>query len=347
MSMSILWQNIWITLVCAIGLSLSAELQTEYDPKALEKRFEAWLSRHTRQYKDRDEWMFRYGVYRSNLQFINFINIQNMSFKVTDNQFADMTNDEFKLYYLGHKPSVRQSQTKSSTQWSQCENNKRELPKAIDWRKKGAVTPVKDQGHCGSCWAFSAVAAVEGINQINTGKLVSLSEQELVDCDKLGFNLGCQGGSPDSAYRFIRIAGGLTSEENYPYKGESGMCNMLKATHKVARIAGYRRVPSDDEKCLLEAVSHQPVSVAIDASGLGFQLYDRGVYKGICGDSLNHAVVIVGYGVEKNGEKYWLVKNSWGTKWGARGYIKMERDSDKEGTCGINMEASYPRVISR
>lgn len=195
----------------------------------------------------------------------------------------------------------------------------------------------------GSCWAFSAVAATEGITKISKGKLISLSEQQILDCDTNPTDQGCQGGLMENAFDFIVKNGGLTYEDDYPYKAADGTCNSRKSLSNVAKIKGYQKVPENSEAALLKAVSQQPVSVAIDAGGSSFQFYSSGVYTGSCGTSLNHGVAAVGYGAEEDGTKYWLVKNSWGTKWGEEGYIKIERDvDDKEGRCGIAMDASYP-----
>ena len=195
----------------------------------------------------------------------------------------------------------------------------------------------------GCCWAFSAVAATEGITKLSTGKLISLSEQELVDCDVNGEDQGCNGGLMDDAFQFIIDNGGLTTESNYPYKASDGTCNTNKASSSAATISGYEDVPSNSESALLKAVANQPVSVAIDAGGSDFQLYKSGVFTGACGTELDHGVTAVGYGKTADGIKYWLVKNSWGKSWGESGYIRMERDVDAaEGLCGIAMEASYP-----
>lgn len=187
------------------------------------------------------------------------------------------------------------------------------------------------------------MAATEGINRITTGKLVSLSEQELVDCDVKGEDQGCQGGLMDNAFQFIQKNNGITTEADYPYTGVDGTCNAQKEANHAAEINGYEDVPANNETELLKAVANQPVSVAIDAGDFAFQFYSTGVFVGHCGTELDHGVTAVGYGVTDTGMKYWLVKNSWGTNWGEQGYIRMQRDTyAKEGLCGIAMQASYP-----
>lgn len=176
---------------------------------------------------------------------------------------------------------------------------------------------------------------MEGITQLKTGQLVSLSEQELVDCDTSGVDQGCEGGLMDNAFDFIVNNKGLTTEANYPYQGVDGTCNSNEASNHAAAITGHEDVPANSESALLKAVSGQPVSVAIDASGLDFQFYSSGVFTGDCGTELDHGVTAVGYGTSDDGTKYWLVKNSWGTSWGQEGYIMMQRDVEaKEGLCG-------------
>lgn len=202
----------------------------------------------------------------------------------------------------------------------------------------------------GSCWAFSTVVGVEGINKIKTGQLVSLSEQELVDCES--DNEGCNGGLMEKAYDFIKRKGGITTERAYPYQARNELCDSEKMNAPVVKIDGHEMVPEDDEDALKKAVANQPVSVAIDASGMNMQFYSEGVFTGPCGTELDHGVAVVGYGTTLDGTKYWIVKNSWGSEWGEQGYIRMLRGDDhhhghgEEGICGIAKEASYPVKLS-
>ncbi|XP_007048674.2 PREDICTED: senescence-specific cysteine protease SAG39 [Theobroma cacao] len=306
---------------------------------AMYERHEQWMAQYGRVYKDSNDKEKRFKIFKENVARIDAFNTANgKPYKLGINQFADLTNEEFtasRNRFKGHMCS----NTAASFKYE----NVTAVPSAMDWRQKGAVTPVKDQGQCGCCWAFSAVAAMEGINMITTGKLISLSEQELVDCDTKGEDQGCQGGLMDDAFKFIQKNQGLTTETDYPYKGVDGTCNTNKEANHAAKINGYEDVPANSETVLLKAVANQPVSVAIDAGGFEFQFYSGGIFTGACGTQLDHGVTAVGYGVGDDGTKYWLVKNSWGTSWGEKGYIRMQRDVDaKEGLCGIAMEASYP-----
>ncbi|KAI7739578.1 hypothetical protein M8C21_016155 [Ambrosia artemisiifolia] len=193
------------------------------------------------------------------------------------------------------------------------------------------------------CWAFSTIAATEGITGITTGKLISLSEQELMDCDRSGEDQGCEGGYMDDGFDFIVKNKGINTEAAYPYKAVDATCNTKKEGVAAAKITGHEDVPANSESALLKAVAMQPVSVAIDAGEADFQFYSSGVFNGTCGTELDHGVTAVGYGTSDDGVKYWLVKNSWGTSWGEEGYIRMQRDVEaKEGLCGIAMMASYP-----
>ena len=203
-------------------------------------------------------------------------------------------------------------------------------------------TYIHDSTRAGSCWAFSAVAATEGINQLTTRDLVSLSEQELIDCDNTQ-SLGCRGGYPDKAFQYIADNDGLSPDSDYIYEATDGSCSPERATSRAGKISGYENVPANDEAALMKAVANQPVSVVIDAGGAGFQFYNSGVFMGECGTEMNHAVTVVGYGESSDGIKYWLVKNSWGPGWGEDGYVRIQRESGNvEGLCGIAKWASYP-----
>jgi C1A family cysteine protease len=211
-----------------------------------------------------------------------------------------------------------------------------DLPTEIDWRTKGAVTPVKNQGQCDSGWAFSATGAVEGVVAINTGSLISLSEQQLVDCSGSTGNQGCQGGHPVDAFKWIIKNGGICSESSYPYTARDGTCK--RTCTPVGHISAWLELPRDEET-LKAHVAEQPVSVEVDASSSAFQNYKSGVFSGPCGKTLNQAVLIVGYG-ETSGKRYWIVKNSWGTSWGLSGYILIERGRN---LCGIADMAVVPK----
>ncbi|KAH6804889.1 senescence-associated gene 12 protein [Perilla frutescens var. frutescens] len=328
-------------LVLQMWASLSAARTA---PRAsMVARHEKWMMENGRVYKDESEKAKRFDIFKENVEYIESFNEAAAArpYKLGINKFADLTNEEFKASRNGYK--VVTSNPSSSSKLSSFRYAiVTAAPASIDWRTKGAVTAVKDQGQCGCCWAFSAVAATEGINQLTTGNLVSLSEQQLVDCDT-SEDQGCNGGLMDYAFEYIISNKGLTTESNYPYEGVDGTCNMKKASSDAAKITGYEDVPANSESALLKAVASQPVSVAIDASGSDFQFYSSGVFTGQCGTELDHGVTAVGYGTASDGTKYWLVKNSWGTSWGEKGYIRMERDiGAAEGICGIAMEASYP-----
>jgi xylem cysteine proteinase len=330
--------------------------------ESLAELFERWLSRHRRAYASLEEKLRRFQVFKDNLHHIDETNRKVSSYWLGLNEFADLTHDEFKATYLGLRSSVGDGGSGIDDDDEPEEEEGYEgvdgasLPKLVDWRSKGAVTGVKNQGQCGSCWAFSTVAAVEGINQIVTGNLTALSEQELIDCDTDGNN-GCNGGLMDYAFSYIAHNGGLHTEEAYPYLMEEGTCQRSSSSEKkwpgssedanddaaVVTISGYEDVPRNNEQALLKALAQQPVSVAIEASGRNFQFYSGGVFDGPCGTQLDHGVAAVGYGTAAKGHDYIIVKNSWGPSWGEKGYIRMRRGTGKrQGLCGINKMASYP-----
>ncbi|KAJ4827930.1 hypothetical protein Tsubulata_132090 [Turnera subulata] len=323
-----------IALLLVVGLCASQAWSRSLSAASMNERHEMWMAKYGRVYKDTAEKERRFNTFKENVEYIESFNRAGIKpYKLDVNEFADLTNEEFQESRNGYrfKPLV----TSSSFKYE----NVTAVPSNMDWRTKGAVTPIKDQGQCGCCWAFSAVAAMEGITKLSTGKLISLSEQELVDCDTSGEDQGCNGGLMDDAFEFIIKNKGLTTESNYPYDATDGSCKKAKSGSHAAQISGYEDVPANNEAALMKAVANQPVSVAIDAGGSDF----HGVFTGECGTDLDHGVTAVGYGTSDDGTQYWLVKNSWGSSWGENGYIRMQRDIDaKEGLCGIAMQPSYP-----
>lgn len=307
---------------------------------AMAERHERWMAKHGRVYADDAEKARRLEVYKANLAFIESVNAGNHKFWLGENQFADLTNAEFRALRTGFKSSRA---NRAPTPFRYANVSADDLPTSIDWRTKDAVTPIKDQSSCGCCWAFSAVASMEGAVRLSTGKLISLSEQQLVDCDVKGEDQGCEGGLMDDAFRFIINNGGLTTESDYPYTAKDDKCR--SGSNSAATIKSYEDVPANDETALQKAVANQPVSVAVDGGDQYFQLYKGGILSDECSTELDHAITAVGYGVTSDGTKYWLMKNSWGKSWGEDGYIRMERNvADKEGVCGLAMEASYPNA---
>ncbi|XP_021368888.1 cathepsin L1-like [Mizuhopecten yessoensis] len=295
-----------------------------------------------RGYETKEE-QSRFNTFSKNLDVIREHNKKyqrgEKSFYLGINNFTDMELEEFVQYngLLKRKP------VKTSDCGKFLEPNFLTLPEEVDWRTKGYVTPVKNQGQCGSCWSFSSTGALEGQHFRKAHKLVSLSEQQLVDCSNDYGNNGCDGGLMDQAFDYIRDIGGLESEGEYPYKAKDKKCH-FNSTEIKAKCTGCMDIESGDEDNLKKAVgSVGPISVAIDASHQSFQLYKSGVYneENCSSDQLDHGVLAVGYGTD-DGSDYWLVKNSWDTVWGEDGYIKMARNQGN--MCGIATQASYPTV---
>ncbi|KAM0876508.1 hypothetical protein ACQ4PT_036130 [Festuca glaucescens] len=309
-------------------------------PNKILDLFGSWSVKHSKIYVSPKEKVKRYEVFRHNLKHIVETNRRNGSYWLGLNQFADVAHEEFKASHLGLNIGLAGTNgTRAATTFRY--ESAVDLPWEVDWRKKGAVTPVKNQGDCGSCWAFTTVAAVEGINQIVTGKLESLSEQELMACDST-FDHGCGGGLMDFAFAYIMGNQGIHTDEDYPYLMEEGYCKGKQPGSKVVTVSGFEDVPENSEVSLLKALAHQPVSVGIAAGSRDFQFYKGGVFEGTCGTELDHALTAVGYG-SSDGHDYIIMKNSWGRSWGEQGYLRIKRGTGKpEGVCDIYKIASYP-----
>ncbi|TKV91310.1 hypothetical protein SEVIR_9G087500v4 [Setaria viridis] len=336
-----------VVSVCAAPRALAArELAAGEDDAAaaMALRHEAWMAEHGRAYKDEAEKARRLEIFRANARLIDSLNAAGKhGHRLVTNRFADLTDEEFRAARTGYRrPAAPAAGSHGGGRFRYENVSLADAPQSVDWRAMGAVTGVKDQGDCGCCWAFSAVAAVEGLNKIRTGRLVSLSEQELVDCDVDGEDQGCEGGLMDDAFQFIARRGGLASESGYPYDGDDGPCRSAAAAARAASIRGHEDVPRESEAALAAAVARQPVSVAINGADPAFRFYGGGVLSGACGTELNHAVTAVGYGTAGDGTRYWVMKNSWGASWGEGGYVRIRRGDRGPGVCGLAKLPSYP-----
>jgi len=329
-------------LALAAGAPLAAAAHEPQPLLGASRAFEKFVEDFDKVY-ERAEKELRFSAFAENYAYIQAENAKGHSYKLGVNRFADMTPDEFAMNRLGLRPRETKRWGTLKSLGKHIRSNVT-LPASVDWREKGAVTKVKNQAQCGSCWAFSTTGALEGAWQIATGTLVSLSEQQLVDCSRKQGNMGCNGGMMDGGFKYEEGVPACT-EESYPYLAKNGICHASSCTVGIPAhaVTGFIDVDSNDDDALMEAVAQQPVSVAIEADKMAFQLYKGGVLDGECGTTLDHGVLAVGYG-EEEGKKYWLVKNSWGPEWGEEGYIKILRGQDGEGKCGINMQPSYPVV---
>jgi cathepsin L len=311
--------------------------------QALQVEFTNWMAANGKSY-DTDEFQYRWQTWKANHRFIQEHNAKNLTFSVAMNKFGDLSTKEFsKIYngFLGAKALGRRPHKTNNVVIAPNPN----APASIDWRTKGYVTGIKNQGQCGSCWSFSATGSSEGQHFKETNSLVGLSEQNLVDCSQSYGNQGCNGGLMDDAFQYIIANGGIDTEASYPYTAEDGTCHYSKANNG-ATLSSYTDVPSDSETALTnDCGTYGPISVAIDASHSSFQFYSGGVYyEPDCSSTqLDHGVLAVGYGV-LSGQDYYIVKNSWGTDWGLSGYIYMSRN--RNNNCGIATMASWPTAPS-
>ncbi|XP_043938850.1 procathepsin L-like isoform X1 [Protopterus annectens] len=331
-----------VLLLCAAlgAMACAASLTVE------DMEFSAWKLKYSKSYSSSEEEAHRKEIWLTNLKYVilhNMLVDQGLkTYRLGMTYFADLENKEYKKLAFGNC-LLKFNATRSQGSTYLSSEQKLSLPDSVDWRIKGYVTPVKNQKQCGSCWAFSSTGSLEGQNFRKEQKLVSLSEQQLVDCSTSYGNEGCGGGFMDYAFEYIKANKGIDTEEAYPYEAVDGPCR-FDSSKVGATCTGYVDIPSGKETALQEAVANiGPVSVAIDAGHASFQLYQSGVYNEPQCSSVNldHGVLVVGYGT-LNGKDYWLVKNSWGLSWGDNGYIYMSRNHDNQ--CGIATSASYPLV---
>lgn len=306
------------------------------------KHFSNFRERFNKEYENLQELESRFQIFRENLRTIIMHNLdRTQNFTMGINQFTDLTHEEFKENYVGGFKKLQ------SFGCSSFSSHGTAVPVSIDWTTKGVVNPVRDQGQCGSCWAFATTANAESVWAISTGKLLDLSEEYLVDCATgVGyFNMGCNGGNPDSALKYM-INYGQCTESSYPYTSGvtkiAGDCK--KCSSSEVKFTGCYDVTPKDQLALQAAVAKQPVVIAIEADTMYFQSYSSGIITDPikCGTNLDHAVEIVGYGTD-NGIDYWKVRNSWGSSWGEAGYVRIQKSSstNDNGVCGIAAQPSF------
>jgi C1A family cysteine protease len=354
----------------------------------LQERFNEWASEFRVSFDSDQHYRTVYNNWELNHKYIEFVNNDNRTYTLGHNQFSGMSDEEYTTFlntdlmnrgvelasFDGSKiDKVKEGLDEAKCLYGCAKNHKNvkkietlkctvdcldmdvssldEVSSSLDWVEKGAVTGVKDQGQCGSCWSFSTTGALEGAYFNKYGKLVSFSEQELVDCDNFkngGRDHGCNGGLMDNAFKWIKGNGGLCTESTYPYISgttkTAGDCKTECTLVDNSRITSFVDVPTSSDTAMMEALQVNPISVAIQADQKDFQLYKSGVFNGDCGTKLDHGVLLVGYG-SKDGSDYYRIKNSWGTTWGDDGYIYFGRGSEfnnGDGQCGVLLQGSYP-----
>jgi cathepsin L len=282
-----------------------------------------------------DEFQYRYSVFKKNLDFITQHAQTQHTYTVKMNKFGDLTNLEFSKIFLGFRGPSYSPKFEPTVPGA--------YPDSLDWNAKGYVTPIKNQGQCGSCWSFSTTGSMEGCHMKTTGQLVSLSEQNLMDCSTPQGNQGCNGGLMTAAFAYIMTNGGIDTEASYPYTAMDGTCQFSTANIG-SLLSIYENVTSGSEADLQAKVNVGPTSVAMDASQDSFQFYSSGIYSDPACSSVNldHGVLATGWGVDNTGADYWIVKNSWGTDWGLDGFFWMARNDNN--MCGIATMASLPET---
>lgn len=340
-------------LILVLFLTFAYKVQSQQ----VVDRFAEWMAKHRIQSKDESHLAHIFDNWVENDKYIKEVNSKNLSYTLGHNAYSGMNIEEFSEL-MGFSESMSNGLRGNDILQTDILDASA-LPTSVDWRTKGAVTPVKDQGQCGSCYSFSNTGSLEGAYKIKYGNLVSFSEQQIVDCSQMqngGPNMGCNGGQIQRTMTWEGKNGGLCTESAYPYVSgtikSAGTCQKSCSPVSNSKIGSSTSVSANSDNAMMTALYQQPVSVAIEADQRDFQLYAGNVFTGSCGTGLDHAVLLVGYGV-MNGDEYYILKNSWGTSWGVDGYMYIGKNTDPatgkaynggKGQCGVLMEGSYPNL---
>jgi C1A family cysteine protease len=334
-----------IAVSTAVPTSLVSHVSHSYP--GMTAAFDSWMTQHEKTYETEEEQLKRFNIFTQNAIRIEEHNSQNHTWTMTLNQFADLTSDEFAALQTLQMGTIGTEQSSAPQRHVRMSDSN---PDSVDWRTQGLVSDIKNQGQCGSCWAFSTVVSLEGQGAKKAGKMTTYSEQDLVDCVKdvtvSGQKCcdGCQGGLMDYAFKYmIDSQNGMDdTETSYPYKGADGTCSFSGSSAGPAVVKNYTDITAGDEDGLLDATANVgPISIAVDAN-MFWQFYGGGVFSPLfCNQkSLNHGVAVVGYGTD--GDKdYWIIRNSWGTTWGEKGYMRIVRGKNE---CGLANSAVYPTM---
>lgn len=344
-----------VLLSCATLYPVSA---FNYPNGVIVEKFNNWIDHFRIQINDNHHYLHVFENWLENDKFIEITNGQNLTYTVGHNSYSGYSSEEFSqlMGFQSNSELIASGNLRGGIIQSTDVDKMFDLsalPSSIDWRTKGAVTGVKDQGQCGSCWSFSSTGALEGAYAIKYGNLASFSEQELVDCSNIKngeSNMGCNGGNMQPTFDWIGKNGGLCEEQAYPYVSGTtktgGTCQKTCSLVSGSAVKSSHAVTANSDNSMMTTLAMQPVSIAIEADQKAFQLYTSGIFSENCGSNLDHGVLLVGYG-SSNGQDYYIMKNSWGTTWGESGYMRMGRGlqyNNGAGQCGLLMEGSYPTL---
>jgi len=299
--------------------------------------FDSWKIQYNKEYATIEEDNVRFGIFAMNYAYVEAWNAAGNTAVLGLNLFADLTNEEFGAIYTGAKPAPEEVVEANIVEIDNVET----VPSSWTWLTEGAVTPIKNQEQCGSCWAFATVATTEGLYKINGNTLTSFSEQQIVDCSTA--NDGCNGGWPYLAMAYV-ASNGLETETEYPYVGTDEKCKYNKADAITTGVTGAAFVTPRSPTALFAAVYQQPVAIIVEADQNAFQLYTSGIITTGCGTALDHAITAIGYT-----PTYFIVKNSWGTTWGQQGYVWISSSTSYNGglgACGIFSQPQYPKGLN-